>query len=202
MELVENDMPCRLSSISSDEEKRRRSVRLRGFDYSSRGFFFVTICTAEKKATLGKIIDYKPELTAIGEIVEKCWLSIPEHFPNVYLDEWVIMPNHLHGIIVIKYPKGYDPERRGTACRAPTPVRQALEGFGKPTEASLPTIIRSFKSAATKKVREEFGNRIYKLWQRSYYEHIIRDEDSFNKIRNYIWENPIQWWNDEYYSQN
>jgi REP-associated tyrosine transposase len=181
-----------------DREKRRRSVRLRGFDYAYRGFFFVTICTHNKKPTLGKVINYESHLSALGKIVEKCWLQIPDHFPNVYLDEWVIMPNHLHGIIVIKYPKGCDPASRGTACRAPTAIGTAHEGFGKPVAGSLPTIIRSFKSAVTKHANELARNRSAPFWQRNYFEHVIRDEDSLNKIRNYVWENPIHWWADEY----
>jgi REP-associated tyrosine transposase len=94
--------------MSTEENKRRRSVRLRGFDYAYRGFFFITICTHNKKSTLGKIINNEFRPSAPGKVVEHCWREIPEHFPNVYLDEWVIMPNHLHGIIVIRYPKGYD----------------------------------------------------------------------------------------------
>ncbi|MBC8029905.1 MAG: transposase [Pyrinomonadaceae bacterium] len=184
--------------MSTDENTHRRSVRLRGFDYASRGFFFVTICTHNKQPTLGKIINYKCRLSDIGRIVETCWREIPEHFPNVYLDEWVIMPNHVHGIIVIRYPKGYDPSGRGTACRAPTTIDTRSEEFGKPVAGSLPTIIRSFKSAVTKRVNELATNTRSPLWQRNYFEHVIRDEESLNKIRNYIWENPIHWWSDEY----
>ena len=192
--------------MSTEEDKRRRSVRLRGFDYAFRGFFFVTICTHNKKPTLGKIMNYKSQLSDIGKIVEKCWREIPEHFPKVYLDEWIIMPNHIHGIIVIKFPLGHDASSRATACRAPTPVEplsiqheSKLEGFGRPVKASLPTIVRSFKSAATKNVREWFGLKVLPVWQRNYFEHVIRNEESFNRIRNYIWENPIHWNTDEYY---
>lgn len=184
--------------MSTDSDKRRRSVRLRGFDYAYRGFFFVTICTHNKKPTLGKIINYKSQLSAIGKIVEKCWREIPEHFPNVYLDEWVIMPNHLHGIIVIRFPLGYDPANEGTACRAPTVVDTVYEEFGKPVAGSLPTIVRSFKSAVTKRVNELGRNSNSPFWQRNYFEHVIRNEESLNKIRNYIWENPIHWCADEY----
>jgi len=190
--------------MSTDEEKRRRSVRLRGFDYAYRGFFFVTICTHNKKPTLGKIINYKAKLSAVGEIVEKCWREIPEHFPNVYLDEWVVMPNHLHGIIVIRFPLGSEPANEGTACRAPTTVESltqhetVLEEFGKPTAGSLPTIIRSFKAVVTKRANELGEHSNSPVWQRNYFEHVIRNEESLNKIRNYIWENPIHWWADEY----
>ena len=184
--------------MHTGENKRRRSVRLRGFDYAYRGFFFVTLCTHDKQHTFGKITNYKTRLSVVGKIVETCWKAIPEHFPNVYLDESVIMPNHLHGIIVIRYPKGHDPAGRGTACRAPTTFDASYEGFGKPVAGSLPTIIRSFKSAVTKRVNALAIDKKSPVWQRSYFEHVIRDEDSLNKIRNYIWENPIHWWQDEY----
>jgi len=183
--------------MSTEEDNRRRSVRLRGFDYASRGFFFVTICTHKKQRTLGKIINYESQLSTVGNIVQECWQAIPEHFSNVRLDEWVIMPNHLHGIVVIKYPKGYDPSAKGTACRAPTTIATHYEEFGQPVASSLPTIIRSFKSAVTKRVNKLATNPS-PLWQRNYFEHVIRDEESMNKIRNYIWENPIHWWQDEY----
>jgi len=180
------------------EYKQRRSVRLRDFDYAYRGFFFVTICTHDKQPILGKVINYKTNLSPIGKIVEECWRDIPEHFPNVKLDEWVVMPNHLHGIVVIKYPKDFDPDRKGTACCAPTSLAADYENFGKPVAGSLATIIRSLKSAVTKRVNEASTNRDSPVWQRNYYEHVIRTEESLNKIRNYIWENPIHWWSDEY----
>jgi putative transposase len=182
----------------TDENKRRRSVRLDRFDYASRGFFFVTICTHNKQTTLGRVINYKTQLSALGDIVEESWLAIPQHLPNVLLDEWVITLNHLHGIVIIKYPKGFDLEVKGTACRAPTTRDAHYEKFGKPVSGSLSTIIRSFKSAVTKRVNEVRPDRKSPFWQRNYFEHVIRDEESMNKIRNYIWENPIHWWSDEY----
>jgi putative transposase len=191
--------------MTADEDDRRRSVRLRGFDYSQRGFFFVTICTHNKSSTLGKIVNFESRLSRLGKMVEDCWREIPKHFPNVHLDEWVIMPNHLHGIIVIRFPADKILVNEGTACRAPTSIRQStsrepsFEEFGKPVKGSLPTIVRSFKGAASKKVREECGEKFLPLWQRGYFEHVIRNEDSFNRIRNYIWENPIHWESDEYH---
>jgi putative transposase len=188
--------------MSNDPENRRRSVRLRGFDYAYRGFYFITICTHDKKPTLGKIVNYQTRLSDIGKIVEGCWLAIPQHFPNVYLDEWIIMPNHIHGIIVINSSRELESANEGMACRAPTTVAQSYqaEEFGKPVAGSLATIVRSFKSAATKSVREQCGVELLTLWQRNYFEHVIRNEESMNKIRNYIWENPIHWHRDEYYA--
>jgi REP element-mobilizing transposase RayT len=190
------------------DEKKRRSVRLRGYDYAFRGFFFVTICTHNKQPSLARIIDYQAQLSEIGKVVAECWKQIPVHFPRVRLDEWIIMPNHMHGILILKYPGSVNArasnntgasKNEGTACRRPTNLgalasyETVFEEFGRPVAASLATIVRSFKSAVSKKVREEFGTANLPVWQRSYFEHVIRDEDSLNKIRNYIWENPIQW---------
>ena len=189
--------------MSPESENRRRSIRLRGFDYAYRGFFFVTICTHDKKPTLGKVIDYRSQLSTTGKLVEKCWREIPAHFPNVYLDEWIIMPNHIHGIIVIRFPRSDEVSNQGTACRAPTFHHDyEPEAFGKPVAGSLATIVRSFKSAATKNVRQEFGAGVLPLWQRNYFEHVIRNEESMNNIRNYIWENPIHWMTDEYHLES
>ena len=187
--------------MSTDPENRRRSIRLRGFDYAYRGFYFITICTHDKKPTLGKIVDCETRLSDTGRIVENCWLEIPKHFPNVYLDEWIVMPNHIHGIIVIKFPRALEVSNEGTVCRAPTSRKNdELESFGKPVSGSLATIVRSFKAAATKTVREQFGTEVLPLWQRNYFEHVIRNEKSFHAIQNYIWENPLHWNTDEYYA--
>ncbi|HLN97568.1 MAG TPA: transposase [Pyrinomonadaceae bacterium] len=182
--------------MSNEEDKHRQSVRLKGFDYAYRGFFFVTMCTHDKKPTLGKIINYESQLSDIGRVVEKCWREIPNHFSNVCLDEWVIMPNHLHEIVVIRFP--LPREKQGTTCRAPTNAETIYEKFGRPVAGSLPTIIRSFKSAVTKRANELGLTDGRTVWQRNYFEHVIRTEESLHKIRNYIWENPIHWWSDEY----
>ena len=182
-----------------EKEHQRRSVRLQNYPYAERGFFFITICTHEKKCVLGRITNYEIALSEVGRIVDGYWRDIPQHFPNVKLDQFTIMPNHLHGIIIIS--KVLPDESRGTACRAPTVVDADYERFGRPVAGSLPTIIRSFKSAVSKRVNE-LGNTNSPLWQRNYFEHVIRSEESLNKIRNYIWENPIHWTTDEYHAES
>ena len=124
------------------------------------------------------------KLNERGSIVEVTWKEIPKHFTNTILDDFIVMPNHIHGILLIKET----PDCRGTACRAPT-----VEGFGKPVRGSLPTIIRSFKSASTHRINKLDKRKGISIWQRNYYEHIIRNEDSMNRIRRYIQENPIKW---------
>ena len=166
-------MPCDESGL------HRRSVRLKGYDYSQEGAYFVTICT-RNHALL-----FRDE--TIRGIAEQCWMEIPCHFPHVGLDEWVLMPNHLHGILVLSGDRG---RCRGTACRAPT---RASERFGRPTPGSLPTIIRSFKAATTRRVNVLRGGPRMSVWQRNYYERVIRDEDELNRLRQYVLDNPVQW---------
>lgn len=160
--------------------RNRRSIRLFSYDYSQNGAYFVTVCTQNRECLFGEVVHGEMRLNHAGQIANQCWRNIPTHFPHVDIDEFILMPNHIHGILVI--------DGRGTACRAPTG-----EQFGKPVSGSIPTIIRSFKSAATKRVNESHGTPGTKLWQRNYYEHIIRDDDELNRIRQYILDNPAQW---------
>ena len=172
---------------ANDKLRHRRSIRLKGYDYSQAGAYFVTICTLNRECLFGEIkaLEPAPLLNECGEIVLDCWNAIPGHFQGVELDEFVVMPNHVHGILII-HDNG-----RGTACRAPT------EQFGKPVAGSLPTIIRSFKSAVTKRIHERRGTPGCPVWHRNYYEHVVRDQDELNRIREYILLNPVQWLEDE-----
>jgi REP element-mobilizing transposase RayT len=164
------------------DKHHRRSIRLKHYDYSQPGSYFITICTHAKTLLFGEIVDGEMQLNELGKIVEQCLSEIPVHFPDVILDKQVIMPNHVHMIIVLWTPC------KGTACRAPT-----IERFGKPTKSSIPTIIRSLKSAATKRINQIQNTPGQSVWQRNYYEHIIRDEMELNHIRRYVINNPPQW---------
>jgi REP element-mobilizing transposase RayT len=168
----------------NSDRHHRRSLRLKGYDYSQSGAYFITICARSKDPLFGEIIDGEMILNDYGLVVKKCWLGIPDHFLDANLDLFVIMPNHVHGIIVLH-------NGRGTACRAPT------ERFGKPVAMSLPTIIRSFKSAVTKRSSESCNVSSHRIWQRNYYEHVIRNDDELDGIREYIANNPANWENDE-----
>ena len=168
---------------------KRRSVRLPGYDYASAGAYFVTICTHNRECAFGEIVNEAMQLNLYGVIVKNEWLKTRTMRPNIQLDEFVIMPNYIHGIIVIVH------DRRGTVHRAPT------ECFGQPVPNSIPTIIRSFKAVVTKQInilRNAWGSP---LWQRGYYEHVIRDENDVNCIREYIVNNPARWKKDNYYVQ-
>ena len=150
----------------------RRSPRLRGFDYSEPGEYIVTVCTADRACLLGRIVEGRIALSAVGQIVNQCWREIPDHSPHVRADVYQIMPNHLHGIIEI-VPVGAQ-----HAAPLHTPSDQPMPG-------SLGAIIRSFKSAATKRTHDLRILNERRLWQRSYYDHIIRDdmEHFFHPVR-------------------
>ncbi len=163
-----------------NEKQDRQSIRLRKYDYCSHGAYFVTICAHNRFNDFGKLSDDEMRLNFIGKTVAKCWGEIPTHFKFVKIGLSVIMPNHFHGILFIS--------DQGTACRAPT-----VERFGKPTAGSLSTMIRSFKSAVTKQVNQRRKTPGAPVWQRNYYEHVIRDEEELNRVRQYILDNPASW---------
>ena len=165
----------------------RHSIRLKEYDYSQAGAYFVTIVTHERKCLFGEIANDKMRLSPFGEIVRTEWFKTAELRPNVKLweDEFMVMPNHIHGIAWINENVGA--RRR----RAPT------EQFGKPVIGSLPTIVRAYKSAVTYKINEMRSTRGAPVWQRNYYEHIIRNQSDLEQIYKYIQFNPIQWSKDE-----
>jgi len=168
----------------------RRSIRLKRYDYTQPGAYFITICTHNRQCLFGKVVNGEMLLNALGEIVRDEWRHTAEIRPNVGLDAFVIMPNHIHGVIVI-----HADTRRGTLQRAPT-IEQHVpttEQFGKPTSNSIPTIIRLFKSAVTKRINEMRGTPGIPVWQRNYYEHIVRNDGELNRIRKYIINNPLKW---------
>jgi REP element-mobilizing transposase RayT len=168
------------------EKHRRRSIRLKNYDYSQSGAYFVTICTKDRECLFGDISDNNLHYNDYGQIAYDFWSKILEHFSNTQLDGFIVMSNHIHGIVVI----GGD--GRGLACHAPTNRK-----FAKPISNSLSTIIGSFKSAVTKQINQIRSTPGILVWQRNYYEHIIRNEKELNKIRKYIVDNPLKWDTDE-----
>ena len=168
--------------IHNCDRHQRRSIRLRDYDYSQTGAYFVTICTHNKDCLFGNVVNGEMVLNKYGRIVKEEWIKTSDIRKNVELDVFTIMPNHFHGILVII------DKCRGTVHRAPT-----LEQFAKPTSGSIPTIIRYFKSAVTRHVNELRGMSNTPLWQRNYYEHVIRNEEDLNDIREYIVNNAMKW---------
>ena len=175
-----------------DEEtqiRHRRSIRLKNFDYTQPASYFVTISAHNQKCLFGEIIFGVMKYSLVGRLVNECWLEIPRHFPNVALPRHMIMPNHLHGIIVLRGRMPGVDERRKPA---------KVEGFSKPVVGSIGTIVRSFKSAVSKRAREMSGRPQMQVWQRNYYEHVIRNKDDFRKTVEYICRNPERWGKDKH----
>lgn len=172
--------------LMTDKTHRRCSICLKGYDYSQNGAYFITISTHRKQNLFGEIIDEEIKLNEFGRIVEDEWLRTAKMRSNIVLDEFVVMPNHVHGIVIIQR------ECRGTLQRAPT-----FEEFGQLTSDSIPSIIRGFKSAVTKRINELRQTLRIPVWQCNYYEHAIRDENDLDSIREYIRYNPLKWAEDE-----
>jgi REP element-mobilizing transposase RayT len=150
--------------------QHRRAIRLAGYDYSRPGAYYVTICTATRECLFGEVTDYEMRLNGLGCFVQRHWLSLPVHYANVKLDSFIVMPNHIHGIIRIA-----DVATKGVP---------------------LSEIVRGFKTWTARRINERRGSTGTPLWQRDYYEHIIRDDADLRRIRQYIIENPANWKND------
>ena len=181
------------------DKHHRRSIRLQGYDYSQRGAYFITLCTKNREHLFGEILNGEIQLNEFGKITQQCWLEIPNHFPHVQLDKYIIMPNHIHGIIVLVGAKNFSPLPIPTPPPIPTP-QQNITPFRSPSK-TIGSIIRGFKIGVTKgfKILNPYNTDIYVVWQRNFYEHIIRNEVELNRIRQYIIDNPKKWKTDENY---
>ncbi len=180
----------------------RKQLRLRGYDYAFPGVYFVTICSAGKRPVFGSIRGESIVLSRAGEIVRCEWIALVERFARLVLDEFVIMPNHLHDVLAFVGQVG-GASRGTTGGASPSPT--TTNTTTKPGGASLdpkggaspsPTlfdVIGAFKSISTIKVNKLLGRRGVPLWQRSYYEHIVRTGEDLRKIQRYISENPLMW---------
>ena len=176
------------------ERHHRRSVRLNGYDYSGPGAYYVTICAWNRECIFGEIMDGKMQLNEFGNIVQKEWLNTGHIRPNIELDEFVIMPNHFHGILVINHRLNQprlDASHRGVLQYAPTNA-----GLRSPSQ-TIGAVIRGFKSAATKSINLLRNTAGRPVWQRNYFERVIRNEKDLFRIREYIHFNPLQWDIDE-----
>ncbi|WP_019504434.1 transposase [Pleurocapsa sp. PCC 7319] len=170
----------------------RRSIRLKGYDYSQAGFYFVTICCYQRQCLFGDIVNGLMQLNQYGEIVAETYQSLSFRYSYINLDEWIIMPNHFHGIIVLT-----DKPCRGVSRNAPTPPINS-----KPKRKPLGRLIGAFKTVSTKKINLIRNAPGSSVWQRNYYEHIIRNQKSLNNIRQYIINNPISWNVDQLHPNN
>ena len=208
----------------------RRSIRLKGYDYSQEGLYFITLCTQDRQCLFGDIATGEMNMNEAGKYAQQCWLEIPQHFPQIELHEYVIMPNHIHGIIEITV---------GANCFSPIdgintdhvlnakndlpidpmnvemdnipqndgmnadPIMRAKNisplRWQRGTSQTLGSVIRGFKIGVTKWFRNETD--VYDVWQRNYYEHIIRNQQSYDTITNYILTNVEKWPNDKFFIQ-
>lgn len=164
---------------------RISSARLKGYDYSQDGAYFVTICTKNRECHFGYIKNGQMQLSEIGKIACECWLQIPDHFPFVVLGEWVVMPNHVHGVVIID--KKYD-----------IPSSQPYQNKFAPQSKNLASIIRGFKIGVTKNAHVIYPNF---SWQPRFHDHIIRDKNELSHISEYIINNPKNWEQDENFKQ-
>lgn len=166
--------------------RRRRSIRLQDYDYAQAGAYFVTICTRNREYLFGEVVDAEMRLNGVGQMARTVWNELPARFPCVCLDAFIVMPNHIHGIIMV-----------GAQFIAPDPapcnahLADAMHRGAMNRAPTLGEIVRAYKAASTRAIRvgvdPGFG------WQRNYYEHIVRDEASLQQIREYVQGNPSRW---------
>ncbi len=183
------------------ELHHRRSIRLREYDYTQAGAYFVTLCVQGRECLLGEINDGSVKLSRIGELIRNAWHNLPTHFPHIALDEFVIMPNHLHAILILS-----DRARRGEAFAESSRNETNLTANASPSQQhpngtkphSLNAVLQNFKSVSTRRVNQFRKKAGVPFWQRDYYEHIIRDDRDLQNIREYIRNNPYHWSSDEY----
>ncbi len=213
------------------DKHHRRSIRLPGYDYRQAGGYFVTICVQDDGCLFGKVEAGRMHLNRMGRIVQQQWHRLPRHFPHVLLDAFVVMPNHLHGIIVIgargndnrgRRGEAFAPDRSdgfeegtpqsrgvssGSAANAsplqqhqpPSPPQQPPPSPTGTEPGSLGAVVQNFKSVSTRRVNRVRKTPGASLWQRNYWEHVIRRRRDLERIRRYIHENPARWGRDRYY---
>lgn len=175
------------------EFHHRRSIRLKEYDYSQTGAYFVTVCTWNRECLFGEIKNGETILNEFSEIAMKYWDDLPNYYPNAQLDEFIVMPNHIHGVVSLSNvgAQFIAPFRKTTAGNngINPDVMNHASTIGK--------IVRAFKARCTHAINKIRNSPGIPLWQRNYYEHIIRDENELTHIREYIINNPLQWAEDE-----
>lgn len=192
----------------------RRSVRLRGYDYAAPGAYFVTLCVRHRRCLFGEVVERRMHRSSIGEAAHRCWQRIPDHVPHVELDAFVIMPNHMHGILLLREERAEASGEEGATSHqdAASPPASAAASRGlegrqgsrsaayyariSPAKNSLGVVVRTYKGAVTRWCRRNKHPAF--AWHRSYYEHSIRHRRALERIRRYIAENPARWHAERY----
>ncbi len=171
--------------VYEPDKHHRRSIRLKDYDYTQAGAYFITVCTKDRACLFGEVVGSDMRLNDAGQMIEKWWLELNHKFPTLKTDACMVMPNHVHGIAITTETVGAD-------------LRVGPDMRGAHTGAPLPTVAQWFKTMTTNEyIRgvKQFGWLPFcgHLWQRNYYEHIIRNEESLSRIRQYILDNPARW---------
>ena len=161
------------------------SIRLKDYDYSQAGAYFITVCTHNRECLFGEMANGEMRLNGLGEIVKMVLLELTHHYEHVELDEFAIMPNHVHSIIILHDAVG--------AGLKPAPT---IKRHG------VPEIVRGFKTFSARHINQTRNTPGARVWQRNYYEHVIRNDDELNQMREYITQNQMQWDLDEENPQN
>ncbi len=183
----------------NSEIHKRKSIRLKDYNYSKEGMYFITICTHNREHLFGEIIDGKMILNNVGEIVKRELLKTNEIRRNVKIDNWVIMPNHIHFLIEILegFPSGKPLQNNYLKNVGVLPLANPEKNQNKLKANTIGSIVNQIKSKVTKEVRKE--TEIYSVWQRNYYENIIKNEEIYIKVSEYIENNPLKWEEDKYF---
>lgn len=155
----------------------RKRNRLKDYDYDQAGYYFVTFCTRDRQHYFGQVKDSQVSKSLYGEIADHFWRDIPSHYANVEIDEFMVMPNHIHGIIII-HPAA-------NAVQSPVAITSPMYGL-------LSKVVRAYKEAVTKRIHNQFQDNEFG-WQRSFYDHIIRNDIELQYIQTYISQNPLKW---------
>ncbi len=196
------------------QKHHRRSIRLQGYDYSQEGLYFITICCQDRAHLFGEVVDGEMILNGAGLQAQKCWQDIPNHFPNAVLHEFIIMPNHIHGIIEFVGANNYSPNNESPNQSRSNPTSpdnfnvnhremanwvNGAKGFSplRSPSKTIGSVVRGFKIGVTKWMRN--NTNVVHVWQRNYYDHIIRNELDYDRISEYIKNNPVLWKKDRFY---
>jgi putative transposase len=193
-----------MPSQYNSNQHHRRSIRLPGYNYTAAGAYFITICTHQRECLFGEVENGEMRLNLFGEIVRSVWTKLPQHFRSIELDEFVIMPNHMHGIIWLSgigcrgeafAPRLMQSSQNVDTNASPLPCNGTKSG-------SIGAIVQNSKSISTRRINQIRKTAGIPIWQRNYYEHIIRDDRALETIQQYIQNNPSSWQQDQLHPNN
>ena len=187
---------------------RRKTLRLSSYDYAQPGAYYVTLCAQRRACIFGRVVDGQMRLNEYGESVTACWLDLPGHYDHVRLDAFVVMPNHVHAVIGLRGndDTAVDQTHDNTVGAGLRPAPTVADDAATKTNAvapkrhALPEIVRAFKSFSARHINEIRNSPGAPVWQRTYYEHVVRSESELGRIRAYVRDNPARWTSDAYFT--